>query len=208
VFTTQNLQWYLLLFHNLLKNLSYVEELISLFGIAIATESKFIQWQPHPVTGHSACSLKRIQTCSNQLSFSNFSIFPHANEVNCNYSGLARDVNSLISPFIFIPYIAKIKQTLKSSFVIICKFSLRNIPTLMLVKFSMQFLLLKGKCKEHILSLVVDITYNNNELTKMAITESYQKQGLYSTLKPLAVKWPIALDLLYWGVRLCISLIG
>lgn len=75
-------------------------------------------------------------------------------------------------------------------------------------KFSMQFLLLKGKCKEHILSLVVDITYNNNELTKMAITESYQKQGLYSTLKPLAVKWPIALDLLYWGVRLFISLIG
>jgi len=27
----------------LLKNLSYVAELISLFGIAIATESKFIQ---------------------------------------------------------------------------------------------------------------------------------------------------------------------
>lgn len=76
MFVTQNLQWYLLLFHcNLLKYLGYVEELMSLFGIAIATESKFIQWQPHPVTGHSACSLKR-NLSSIQSSSSNSSIVP------------------------------------------------------------------------------------------------------------------------------------
>ena len=39
--------------------LGYSEELASLIGIAMAMESKFIQWQPHPVTGHSVCPLKR-----------------------------------------------------------------------------------------------------------------------------------------------------
>lgn len=37
--------------------LGYSEELASLIGIAMAMESKFIQWQPHPVTGHSVCPL-------------------------------------------------------------------------------------------------------------------------------------------------------
>ena len=47
--------------YNLLNFLSYAEEWTSLFGIAMATESKFMQWQPHPVTGHSVCSLEKTK---------------------------------------------------------------------------------------------------------------------------------------------------
>ncbi len=43
VFITQKCSMIFSFFYNLLKHLSYVEELMSLFGIAIATESKFIQ---------------------------------------------------------------------------------------------------------------------------------------------------------------------